>query len=217
MYFLYISGCISVIFFFFFSSRRRHTRFSRDWSSDVCSSDLLRGHAAVDELEMGARLLPRREARAHCLERGIASDRRPAGGRRVGPVAVQLERHDRDGPEELLVGPRVLRADIGQRRRRRGGGEQDERRRERANRAGRGPILAHFAALTRRSSSATGIGPAARSPAASGRCSTTACSSDDFASSPSTRYFPSAWPMTRHTAPWRARKTTTSSPSSNVA
>src|SRR6266511_1240994 len=29
------------IFFFFFSSRRRHTRFSRDWSSDVCSSDLI--------------------------------------------------------------------------------------------------------------------------------------------------------------------------------
>src|SRR5690606_32512957 len=25
---------------FFFSSRRRHTTFSRDWSSDVCSSDL---------------------------------------------------------------------------------------------------------------------------------------------------------------------------------
>src|SRR5216684_4442256 len=30
----------SPIFFFFFSSRRRHTRCSRDWSSDVCSSDL---------------------------------------------------------------------------------------------------------------------------------------------------------------------------------
>src|SRR6266496_5738893 len=28
------------IFFFFFSSRRRHTRSLRDWSSDVCSSDL---------------------------------------------------------------------------------------------------------------------------------------------------------------------------------
>src|SRR3712207_7702827 len=26
--------------FFFFSSRRRHTRYWRDWSSDVCSSDL---------------------------------------------------------------------------------------------------------------------------------------------------------------------------------
>src|SRR3712207_8293594 len=29
------------IFLFFFSSRRRHTRYWRDWSSDVCSSDLL--------------------------------------------------------------------------------------------------------------------------------------------------------------------------------
>src|SRR5699024_3522632 len=28
---------------FFFSSRRRHTRSKRDWSSDVCSSDLERG------------------------------------------------------------------------------------------------------------------------------------------------------------------------------
>src|SRR6478672_12687927 len=28
-------------FFFFFSSRRRHTRSDRDWSSDVCSSDLV--------------------------------------------------------------------------------------------------------------------------------------------------------------------------------
>src|SRR5690348_17634652 len=28
-------------FFFFFSSRRRHTRWTGDWSSDVCSSDLL--------------------------------------------------------------------------------------------------------------------------------------------------------------------------------
>src|SRR5690349_23436369 len=31
---------VSCIFFFFFSSRRRHTRSLRDWSSDVCSSDL---------------------------------------------------------------------------------------------------------------------------------------------------------------------------------
>src|SRR3989440_7067363 len=28
-------------YFFFFSSRRRHTRSDRDWSSDVCSSDLI--------------------------------------------------------------------------------------------------------------------------------------------------------------------------------
>src|SRR5690625_7913132 len=32
---------------FFFSSRRRHTRWPRDWSSDVCSSDLFGGHDAV--------------------------------------------------------------------------------------------------------------------------------------------------------------------------
>src|SRR5206468_5664040 len=31
---------IFFFFFFFFSSRRRHTRSDRDWSSDVCSSDL---------------------------------------------------------------------------------------------------------------------------------------------------------------------------------
>src|SRR6266511_5221982 len=37
-FFFYESALYS--FFFFFSSRRRHTRFSRDWSSDVCSSDL---------------------------------------------------------------------------------------------------------------------------------------------------------------------------------
>src|SRR2546430_13064702 len=34
---------LSVLIFFFFSSRRRHTRFDCDWSSDVCSSDLLVG------------------------------------------------------------------------------------------------------------------------------------------------------------------------------
>src|SRR5204863_5457316 len=31
---------VLLAFFFFFSSRRRHTRSLRDWSSDVCSSDL---------------------------------------------------------------------------------------------------------------------------------------------------------------------------------
>src|SRR5690606_40435267 len=38
------SACAARVcaFSFFFSSRRRHTRFSRDWSSDVCSSDLNR-------------------------------------------------------------------------------------------------------------------------------------------------------------------------------
>src|SRR5690625_4451835 len=38
MYYTYIY--IASLFCFFFSSRRRHTRWPRDWSSDVCSSDL---------------------------------------------------------------------------------------------------------------------------------------------------------------------------------
>src|SRR5580698_6967167 len=43
--------------FFFFSSRRRHTRLTCDWSSDVCSSDLLVGYlqpdlvGSVDEID----------------------------------------------------------------------------------------------------------------------------------------------------------------------
>src|SRR5256885_2481574 len=40
MYVLVISG-LHVSMFFFFSSRRRHTRLQGDWSSDVCSSDLI--------------------------------------------------------------------------------------------------------------------------------------------------------------------------------
>src|SRR6266481_689324 len=36
------------LYFFFFSSRRRHTRWNCDWSSDVCSSDLLHVMARID-------------------------------------------------------------------------------------------------------------------------------------------------------------------------
>src|SRR3712207_8553155 len=35
------------MFIFFFSSRRRHTRYWRDWSSDVCSSDLREAYVRV--------------------------------------------------------------------------------------------------------------------------------------------------------------------------
>src|SRR6266403_3595778 len=42
---------MGILFFFFFSSRRRHTRSLRDWSSDVCSSDLAAHKAAVPRLE----------------------------------------------------------------------------------------------------------------------------------------------------------------------
>src|SRR2546422_1914846 len=46
--------------FFFFSSRRRHTRCSRDWSSDVCSSDLAPGgwsQVAAARVKPGGRVI----------------------------------------------------------------------------------------------------------------------------------------------------------------
>src|SRR5690606_40370359 len=45
-------------FCFFFSSRRRHTRFSRDWSSDVCSSDLVGRQQIARALEGALGLVP---------------------------------------------------------------------------------------------------------------------------------------------------------------
>src|SRR3712207_8050169 len=75
--------CLSV--FFFFSSRRRHTRYWRDWSSDVCSSDLGRGRrwpwqalleldaagerAVHDEVGPGGEAGDREIGRASCRER----------------------------------------------------------------------------------------------------------------------------------------------------
>src|SRR5690606_40102919 len=56
------SPTCSVGLLFFFSSRRRHTRFSRDWSSDVCSSDLSphrleRAHELVQQTRLRIPLL----------------------------------------------------------------------------------------------------------------------------------------------------------------
>src|SRR5436309_11454769 len=64
--------------FFFFSSRRRHTRFSRDWSSDVCSSDLA--------TRRGTQLGPRRRD-----ERGRKDRRQAAGAAGHGVRRRRLE------------------------------------------------------------------------------------------------------------------------------
>src|ERR1035438_10781508 len=44
-------------FFFFFSSRRRHTRCLSDWSSDVCSSDLVQPEILVEAAQHQRKLL----------------------------------------------------------------------------------------------------------------------------------------------------------------
>src|SRR5438876_7533298 len=81
------------LFFFFFSSRRRHTRWTGDWSSDVCSSDLevgdeqKREDPSVTELQRrwpracpGSDGWPYRSeiGRASCRERSV-----DLGGRRI--------------------------------------------------------------------------------------------------------------------------------------
>src|SRR3712207_8023471 len=43
--------CYEKILSFFFSSRRRHTRYWRDWSSDVCSSDLETQKPAMEPIK----------------------------------------------------------------------------------------------------------------------------------------------------------------------
>src|SRR5690625_1105327 len=59
------------LIFFFFSSRRRHTRWPRDWSSDVCSSDLIR------LVRRGRDSNPRYGVTVYSLSRGAPSATRP--------------------------------------------------------------------------------------------------------------------------------------------
>src|SRR6266403_4540757 len=91
------------LFFFFFSSRRRHTRSLRDWSSDVCSSDLgpqrVRGRPAHAR-DRAPRGLGRRHRPALDRDRlrrrpaprrgGRAATRRPAGRRVIDRAALYL-------------------------------------------------------------------------------------------------------------------------------
>src|SRR6266513_278371 len=64
--------------FFFFSSRRRHTRSKRDWSSDVCSSDLdlRRPHAGGEHHVLRGRpAAPRHDAaRSRSEERRVGKE-----------------------------------------------------------------------------------------------------------------------------------------------
>src|SRR5699024_11485808 len=62
VFLLYLLVCC-ILSCFFFSSRRRHTRSKRDWSSDVCSSDLV---AFQDKRDIDAAYL--RLIKTHLLE-----------------------------------------------------------------------------------------------------------------------------------------------------
>src|SRR5690606_40950886 len=95
----------------FFSSRRRHTRFSRDWSSDVCSSDLElfvlfqgRLEVADDHALRGQLLLgPGPGALAVDLEKeaGLIAPLGRDGLERLGKLVVA------HGPAVLIDGDRI--------------------------------------------------------------------------------------------------------------
>src|SRR2546429_8266615 len=87
--------------FFFFSSRRRHTRCSRDWSSDVCSSDLRFKEDSRElaiarpeffacprpsEASLRKQLTSSRKARYELAKRVCKKEADRGAGSRIGPV-----------------------------------------------------------------------------------------------------------------------------------
>src|SRR5207253_7913061 len=107
-------------FVFFFSSRRRHTRWPRDWSSDVCSSDLLSTdcfathdvcnsptrygcrpelfeQVVKQSVDSGARLIPVSQALA---EIGRSEERRVGKEGRLGWWKEQLKKKKRRESED---------------------------------------------------------------------------------------------------------------------
>src|SRR5699024_11733848 len=92
--------CVLAVFFspqrciviFFFSSRRRHTRSKRDWSSDVCSSDLRPLSCANSWMGY-----PRSSASSSSLSLGLGTGRTGRSGRRSEERRVGKEWRARGG------------------------------------------------------------------------------------------------------------------------
>src|SRR5207249_8420934 len=78
--------------FFFFSSRRRHTRSKRDWSSDVCSSDL------EPAVQLGGERKARVVGDAAAPVPRLARGRNPVEGR-IDFVGVKERGHHRESVE----------------------------------------------------------------------------------------------------------------------
>src|SRR5215217_2085127 len=103
------SECVRLMsLIFFFSSRRRHTRYWRDWSSDVCSSDL--APTGGDRQQLGpavVRVLGALDRAALHESVDGAADR---GEREAGLLRKDAQRHGgvalREQPEALELGER---------------------------------------------------------------------------------------------------------------
>src|SRR6267154_5087610 len=91
----------TLIFYFFFSSRRRHTRWTCDWSSDVCSSDLFRGRMMPAlPRESIRQLFPQQAGDDGGADRGDCQHREPNQIRQVmarrRAVVEEKQRRSRD-------------------------------------------------------------------------------------------------------------------------
>src|SRR5256886_7498007 len=87
------------VFIFFFSSRRRHTRFDCDWSSDVCSSDLVPPTWVGASFDTGSDVgwvLPASCSRCHCSRYAAAT---PASSTRSALLSCVRSEERRVGKE----------------------------------------------------------------------------------------------------------------------
>src|SRR6266542_5363701 len=97
---------------FFFSGRRWHTRCYRDWSSDVCSSDLDLGRDLGSDGELRHRLLGQQEVDEDRIERLQGGDHR-AGREELAEIDLaQAELAGEGSAQGLLVDDRLLLGDL---------------------------------------------------------------------------------------------------------
>src|SRR3712207_5674436 len=101
--------------YFFFSSRRRHTRYWRDWSSDVCSSDLERTRVAPLPLDVGYRAAREAQRDEGVVQAVVLASEHAPGVDPLdlaqGPApAVEVGDHpvEEDSPAESPVGVPVV-------------------------------------------------------------------------------------------------------------
>src|SRR6266508_697253 len=94
--------------FFFFSSRRRHTRWPRDWSSDVCSSDLFHSdeikdanqqHRSDDRERLGFRRLDNRVRILQLRGSQLRADTSAEPGQHTAPSARADQREETEFPK----------------------------------------------------------------------------------------------------------------------
>src|SRR5260370_36512444 len=103
---------------FFFSSRRRHTRFKCDWSSDVCSSDLIHfaskritiNPGAIMDVDLGLLSFPTGQQTFHIVARvfdGLHNLPVALGPVLLGPLMVTATDITQISNEDAFLSKRV--------------------------------------------------------------------------------------------------------------